>query len=112
MFVLSGAQSNVLRFYISGHLYDCQQNFEPKIWKHTITGCNAYCYRRSLAFSECSAKNLKDYQIHAARWGAACGTPFDAKAFLEAHPQYEWMTGIIKDRTMQPWTVFKAGDTE
>lgn len=45
-----------------------------------------------------------------ARWGAACGTPFNAKAFLEKHPQYEWMTGLLKDRPSQPWTVFKAGE--
>jgi hypothetical protein len=34
-----------------------------------------------------------------------------ASAFLEAHPQYEWMTGILKDRPTQPWTTFKAGET-
>jgi hypothetical protein len=47
-----------------------------------------------------------------ARWGSSCGMPFDAKAFLEAHPQFDWMTGLIKDRPTQPWTVFKAGDNE
>lgn len=47
-----------------------------------------------------------------ARWGAACGMPFDAKIFLEKHPQYEWMTGLLKDRPTQPWTIFKAGETE
>jgi hypothetical protein len=47
-----------------------------------------------------------------ARWGAACGTPFDAKKFLEQHPQYDWMNGLLKDRQSQPWTVFKAGETE
>jgi len=47
-----------------------------------------------------------------ARWGAACGTPFDAKKFLEQHPQYDWMNGLLKDRPSQPWTVFKAGETE
>jgi len=47
-----------------------------------------------------------------ARWGGACGMPFDAKAFLEAHPQYDWMTGLLKDRPTQPWTVFKAGEKE
>jgi hypothetical protein len=31
-----------------------------------------------------------------ARWGAACGTPFDAKKFLEQHPQYDWMNGLLK----------------
>jgi hypothetical protein len=45
-----------------------------------------------------------------ARWGSSCGTPFNAKAFLEAHPQFDWMTGLLKDRPSQPWTVFKAGE--
>ena len=47
-----------------------------------------------------------------ARWGAACGTPFDAKKFLEQHPQYDWMNGLLKDRPSQPWTVFKAGENK
>jgi hypothetical protein len=45
-----------------------------------------------------------------ARWGAACGTPFDAKKFLEQNPQYDWMNGLPKDRPTQPWTTFKAGE--
>ncbi len=45
-----------------------------------------------------------------ARWGAACGTAFDAKKFLEEHPQYDWMTDILSDRPSQPWTEFKAGE--
>jgi hypothetical protein len=45
-----------------------------------------------------------------ARWGSSCGTPFSAGAFLDAHPQYGWMTGLIKDRPAQPWTPFKAGE--
>ena len=47
-----------------------------------------------------------------ARWGAACGTPFDAKKFFEQHPQYDWMNDLLKDRPTQPWTVFKAGEKE
>jgi hypothetical protein len=47
-----------------------------------------------------------------ARWGSACGMPFDAKAFLGKHPQFDWMTGILKDRPTQPWTTFKAGETK
>lgn len=46
----------------------------------------------------------------AARWGSACGTPFNARTFLEKHPQYEWMKDILKDRPSQPWVVFKAGE--
>jgi hypothetical protein len=48
----------------------------------------------------------------AARWGSACGTAFRAREFLEAHPQFDWMEGILKDRPAQPWTVFRAGEQE
>lgn len=54
------------------------------------------------------AKNMS----FVARWGSPCGTPFDAKKFLEQHPQYDWMNGLLKDRPTQPWTVFKAGENE
>jgi hypothetical protein len=53
-----------------------------------------------------SAKNMTFY----ARWGSACGKPFYAKEFLEAHPQFDWMESILKDRPSQPWTEFKAGN--
>jgi hypothetical protein len=45
-----------------------------------------------------------------ARWGAACGRPFDARAFLAKHPQFGWMKDILKSRPSQPWTTFTAGD--
>jgi hypothetical protein len=45
-----------------------------------------------------------------ARWGSACGIPFDAKAFLDKHEQFDWMNGLLKDRPTQPWTLFKAGE--
>jgi hypothetical protein len=45
-----------------------------------------------------------------ARWGSSCGRPFEAGRFLESHPQYDWMAGLIKDRPSEPWTVFKAGE--
>ena len=47
-----------------------------------------------------------------ARWGSACGIPFDAKTFLEEHQQFDWMNGLLKDRPSQPWTSFKAGETK
>jgi len=46
----------------------------------------------------------------AARWGSACGTAFDATKFLEQHPQFDWMAGILKSRPSQPWTEFRAGE--
>jgi hypothetical protein len=46
----------------------------------------------------------------AARWGSACGTPFDAEKFLEQHPQFDWMARILKSRPSQSWTEFQAGE--
>ena len=48
----------------------------------------------------------------AARWGSACGTPFDAERFLHEHPQFDWMSGILKSRPAEPWAVFSAGEKE
>jgi len=45
-----------------------------------------------------------------ARWGSACGTAFNAKKFLEEHPQFDYLIGRLKDRPSQPWTEFKAGE--
>jgi hypothetical protein len=45
-----------------------------------------------------------------ARWGSACGMPFVARKFLAAHPQFDWMSGILKDRPAQPWVQFRAGE--
>jgi len=52
------------------------------------------------------AKNMS----FAARWGSGCGTPFDAPAFLAQHPQFDWMTGILRSRESHPWANFKAGE--
>jgi hypothetical protein len=36
---------------------------------------------------------------------------FNSNKFLDEHPQFDWMKGLMKDRPTQPWTVFKAGET-
>jgi hypothetical protein len=46
----------------------------------------------------------------AARWGSACGMPFDAGKFLADHPQFDWMTDILQSRPTEPWTDFTAGE--
>lgn len=53
------------------------------------------------------AKMAKEMSFYA-RWGAACGTAFSAERFLTEHPQYDWMTGMIKDRPSEPWVEFTA----
>jgi hypothetical protein len=46
----------------------------------------------------------------AGRWGSADGTAFDAAAFLEAHPQFDWQGEILKSRPAEPWVEFRAGE--
>lgn len=45
-----------------------------------------------------------------ARWGSACGKSFDASKFLAAHPQFDWMKEILKNRPSHPWVEFRAGE--
>jgi len=45
-----------------------------------------------------------------ARFGSGCGQAFDAKAFLEAHPQFEWIKAILPSRPSEPWVTFTAGE--
>jgi hypothetical protein len=45
-----------------------------------------------------------------ARWGSGCGKAFDAKKYLEDHPQYEWMTDLLRSRPTNPWAEFQAGE--
>jgi hypothetical protein len=45
-----------------------------------------------------------------ARWGSACGKPFDAAKFLAAHPQFDWMQSVLKSRPSEPWTDFRTGE--
>ena len=46
-----------------------------------------------------------------ARWGSACGLAFNKNKYLEEHPQFDWMNGLIEDRPAESWTIFKAGET-
>ncbi|HTZ21095.1 MAG TPA: hypothetical protein VMC06_09455, partial [Opitutaceae bacterium] len=46
----------------------------------------------------------------AARWGSACGRAFDAKRFLQDHPQFDWLKGLLIDLPAEPWVEFTAGE--
>jgi hypothetical protein len=54
-----------------------------------------------------SSEFAKDMSFWA-RFGRACGQPFNSEKFLEKHPQWDWQRGYLKDRPTQPWTLFKA----
>ena len=54
-----------------------------------------------------SGQMIRDMRIQA-RWGRACGTPFDADAFFKLNPQYTVLKDYTRDRPYQPWTEFKS----
>ena len=37
------------------------------------------------------------------------GSDFLAEPFIERHPEYQWMRGLIKDMKCGPWSRFEAG---
>ena len=45
-----------------------------------------------------------------AHWGSPCNIPFIAADYLKAHPQYDWMEGLITDRPAEQWVDFVAGE--
>ena len=47
-----------------------------------------------------------------ARYGRACGIPFDAGSFVEQHPEWNWMSPYLESRPHRPWSNFAAGDKE
>jgi hypothetical protein len=51
---------------------------------------------------------LSERNAFLARWGRACGTPFEAARFFHANPQYDWMRELVKDRPTRAWTEFSA----
>ena len=48
----------------------------------------------------------------AARWGSACGTPFDAAAYLKRHPRFSRVERALKSRASYPWVTFRAGERQ
>jgi hypothetical protein len=47
-----------------------------------------------------------------ARFGRACGIPFDVDEFLEKRPQWEWERGHLKSRPHQEYSTFSMTDRE
>jgi hypothetical protein len=52
-----------------------------------------------------AAATLK-HNAFEARWGRACGTPFEAGSFFESNPQYRSMRRLTHDRPTRAWTAF------
>ena len=44
----------------------------------------------------------------AAAAGHSCGTNFNAKKHLTAHPEFNWQQRLLRDMSSYPWTIFEA----
>lgn len=53
-----------------------------------------------------SDTTLANKMAFSARWGASCGTPFDAKEFCKRNIIWKDQEPYLRDRPMQPWTDF------
>ncbi len=40
--------------------------------------------------------------------GHLCGNDFIAAVFLKEHPEYDWMSGLLRDMNSYPWTIFTS----
>jgi Phospholipase B len=47
-----------------------------------------------------------------ARRGHPCGADFDAKEFLDKHPEYAWEKDILPDMKAGPWSRFTTGEKQ
>jgi Phospholipase B len=47
-----------------------------------------------------------------ARMGHPCGTNFNAAKFIGDHPEYRWMSPILRDMNAGPWTQLKTGEQD
>ena len=59
-----------------------------------------------------TTSTLLDRQTMLARWGRACGAAFDAARFFTDNPQYQWMSGLTKDRPSRDWAAFPGTEHE
>ncbi|MGB9435841.1 MAG: C45 family peptidase [Candidatus Acidiferrum sp.] len=51
----------------------------------------------------------KEMQL-VARMGHPCGEDFQAKTFLDAHPEFAWQQPYLRDMKAGPWTFFRSGE--
>ena len=45
-----------------------------------------------------------------ARIGHPCGKDFKAQAFLDAHPQFNWQSPVLRDMDAGPWSQYHSGE--
>lgn len=95
------------RFQLSGRTLCGHFDLDPeadKPWPGVPFACSGTVDSKVV-----DAAMAKDMSF-VARWGSACGMAFVARKYLAAHPQFDWMENILKDRPAEPWAVFHAGE--
>jgi hypothetical protein len=46
------------------------------------------------------------------RMGHPCGETFVAATFLEAHPEYRWMSAVLQDMKPRPWCLLRPAEKQ
>ena len=56
--------------------------------------------------------DMASHMTFVARSGHPCGENFDAAQFLEKHPQYDWLEGILESMPAYPWALCRTPKKE
>ena len=87
---------NAGRFSLCGHI-DLDS-----IGKNETSWDGAYFHAGAVQAKATDSRLAENLQFWAIM-GHPCGTPFSAKAFIDAHPGYEFERDVLKDMPAQQW---------
>ena len=88
---------------------DGHTELDPMLYVSGLSGRPAFDAHGAVDGKVMDSEMAADLSI-SARWGNSSGLPFVAADYLAAHPQFDYLTGFLKDRPTQPWTTFTAGE--
>jgi hypothetical protein len=84
------------RFTLCGHID------EDAIGKNEISWDGAFFHAGAVQ-AKATDSELAEKMMFWAVMGHPCGQPFDAKSFLEAHPEYNFESEYLRDMPHQEW---------
>jgi len=87
------------RFSLCGHID------EDEVGKNEISWSGAW-FPAGAVQAKATDSNLAGNMQFWAIMGRPCGKPFNAKSFLEAHPEYDFQKEFLRDMPGEEWTLF------
>jgi hypothetical protein len=96
-------QEKAGRFSLCGHLDEDEKGCPGVGWESSYFAAGSV---QGKATDGSLASKMQFWAI----MGHPCGQPFNAKAFLEAHPEYNVQKDYLRDMPGQVWTLFDCSD--